>query len=119
MNRTRILALLVAVTAVYGVVAARQMALGIEYSGWDILSTLMSSFLCFFWYRLDSDARMYRRTALLNVGIVMFAVLAVPYYLVRSRPAGQKGRALLRLAGFSALLVLAAGIGGVAYGLLA
>ena len=119
MNRTRILALLVAVTAVYGVVAAHQMALHIEYSGWEVLSTLMFSFLCFYWYRLDSEARMYRRTALLNVGIVMFAILAVPYYLVRSRPAGQKGRALLRLAGFCALLVVAAGVGGVAYELLA
>jgi hypothetical protein len=43
----------------------------------------------------------------------------VPYYLVRSRPAGEKGRALLRLAGFCALLVVAAGVGGVAYELLA
>jgi hypothetical protein len=119
MTRTHILALLLAVTAVYGVVDARQMALHIQYSGWEVLSTLMFSFLCFCWYRLDSDVLMYRRTALLNVGIVMFAVLAVPYYLVRSRPAGQKGRALLRLAGFCALLVVAAGIGGVAYELLA
>jgi hypothetical protein len=119
MTRTQILALLVAVTAVYGVVDAHQMALHIEYSGWEVLATLMFSFLCFCWYRVDSEERMYRRTALLNVGIVMLAILAVPYYLVRSRPAGQKGRALLRLAGFCALLVVAAGIGGVAYELLA
>jgi hypothetical protein len=119
MNTTQTLALLVAVTAVYGVVDARQMAQHIEYSGWEVLSTVLFSFLCFYWYRLDSEARMYRRTALLNVGIVMFAVLAVPYYLVRSRPAGQKGRALLRLAGFCVLLVVAAGVGGVAYELLA
>jgi CDP-diglyceride synthetase len=119
MNRTQILVLLVAVTAVYGVVDARQMEQHVQYSGWEVLATLMFSFLSFCWYRLDSEARMYRRTALLNVGIVMFAILAVPYYLVRSRPAGQKGRALLRLAGFCALLVVAAGIGGVAYELLA
>jgi hypothetical protein len=88
-------------------------------NGWEVLCTVLFSFLSFCWYRLDSDARLYRRTALLNVGIVMFAILAVPYYLVRSRPAGQKARALLRLAGFCLVLAVAAGVGGVAYELLA
>jgi hypothetical protein len=119
MTRPRVLALLIALTLVFGVVDAREMALGVQSNGWAVLSTVLFSFLSFCWYRLDSDAHGYRRTALLNVGIVMFAILAVPYYLVRSRPAGQKGRALLRLAGFCLVLVAAAGLGGVAYELLA
>ncbi|MCS0612571.1 hypothetical protein NX783_07425 [Massilia kyonggiensis] len=119
MTKKHVLTLLVALTLVFGVVDAREMELGVQSNGWAVLSTVLFSFLSFCWYRLDSDARHYRRTALLNVGIVMIAIFAVPYYLVRSRPAGQKGRALLRLAGFCLVLVASAGLGGVAYELLA
>lgn len=108
-----ILGLLFAATLVAGVIDARETAQGIDTSWWDIASTLLFSFLCFWWYRIDSDLRRYRRSRWLNVGIVMLAIVAVPYYLVRSRPAGQRGRALLGLAGF--VLVLAAGtVGGAA-----
>jgi hypothetical protein len=42
-------------------------------------------FLIFLWYRIDADQRGFQRTTLLNVGIVMIAAVAVPYYLIRSR----------------------------------
>ena len=115
MTKKHVLTLLVALTLVFGVVDAREMALGVQSNGWAVLSTVLFSFLSFCWYRLDSDAHQYRRTALLNVGVVMLAIVAVPYYLVRSRPAGQKGRALLRLAGFCVLLGAAGALGGIAY----
>jgi hypothetical protein len=119
MTTRQILVLLVAVTAVFGVVDAHDTARHVDTSGWAILATLLFSFLSFCWYRLDSEARRYRRTALLNVGIVMFAIVAVPYYLVRSRPAGQKAGTLLRFAGFCVLLAVAAALGAIAYALLA
>lgn len=119
MKTVHILALLVAVTLVAGVVDAHDMALHVQSNGWAVLSTLMFSFLSFYWYRLDSEARQYRRTRWLSVGVVMLAIVAVPYYLVRSRPAGQKGRALLRLAGFCVLLAVAGTAGGLAYDWLA
>jgi hypothetical protein len=115
MKTAHVLALLVAVTLVAGVVDARDMALHIQSNGWAVLSTLLFSFLCFCWYRIDSEAHLYRRSRWLNVGIVMLAIVAVPYYIARSRPAGQKGRALLRLAGFCVLLAAAGALGGVAY----
>lgn len=71
------------------------------------------SFLCFYWYRLDSDSRHYRRSKPLNIGIILLATVALPYYLVRSRPPGQRARALWRLAEF-VLLLLAGAIGGAA-----
>jgi hypothetical protein len=114
-TKIQVLVLLVAVTLVAGVVDARDMALHIQSNGWAVLSTLLFSFLCFCWYRIDSEARLYRRSRWLNVGIVMLAIFAVPYYLVRSRPAGQKGRALLRLAAFCVLLAAAGALGGIAY----
>ena len=42
-------------------------------------------FLIFLWYRIDADQRGFQRSMLLNIGIVMIAALAVPYYLIRSR----------------------------------
>jgi amino acid transporter len=119
MKTAHILALLVAVTLVAGVVDAHDMALHVQSNGWAVLSTLMFSFLSFCWYRLDSEARQYRRTRWLSIGVVMLAIVAVPYYLVRSRPAGQKGRALLRLAGFCVLLAVAGTAGGLVYDWLA
>jgi amino acid transporter len=115
MKTAHILALLVAVTAVAGVVDAHDMALHVQSNGWAVLSTLIFSYLSFYWYRLDSEARLYRRSRWLSVGVVMLAIVAVPYYLVRSRPAGQKRRALLRLAGFCVLLGAAGALGGLAY----
>jgi hypothetical protein len=115
MKSVHILVLLVAVTAVAGVVDARDMALHIQSGGWAVLSTLMFSYLSFYWYRLDREAYLYRGSRWLSIGIVMLAIVAVPYYLVRSRPAGQKGRALLRLAGFCVVLGAAGALGGLAY----
>lgn len=66
---------------------------------------ILFSFLSFYWYRLDSDIRHYRRSKPLNIGIILFATVALPYYLVRSRPPGQRARALWRLAEFSMLLL--------------
>ena len=118
MTARQTLALLVAATFVFGVVDAREVERGIQAGGWGILCTVLFSFLSFYWYRLDSETHRYRRTPLLNVGIVMLAIVAVPYYLVRSRPAGRKGRALLRLAGFCVLLFCAGVSGGMFYALM-
>jgi len=115
MTARQTLALLVAATFVFGVVDAREVERGIQAGGWGILCTLLFSFLCFYWYRLDSEVHRFRRTALLNVGIVMLAIVAVPYYIVRSRPAGSKGRALARLGAFCMLLFFAGTAGAVFY----
>lgn len=71
----------------------------------------VSSFLCFVWYCRDGDARSFIRSRWLNVGMVSCTVLAIPYYLWRSRPQGQRGRAIARYAGFGVLvgMVTAAG----------
>lgn len=55
----------------------------------DIAFFLLGTTLIFLWYRADSDAHNYKRSALLNIGVVAFAVIALPYYFFRSR--GAKG----------------------------
>jgi hypothetical protein len=84
--------------------------------GWSLALALSFSFLCFAWYRHDSDARHYARSRWLNTGMVVLTVLAMPYYLLRSRPRGQKLRAILKCAGFALLMVLATAIGMVLSG---
>jgi O-antigen/teichoic acid export membrane protein len=79
--------------------------------GWSLALALSFSFLCFLWYRRDSDERHYARSRWLNTGMVVLSVFAMPYYLWRSRPPGQKVRALLRCAGFALLMVLATAVG--------
>lgn len=75
------------------------------------------SYLAFLWYRGDSDARGFRRSRWLSVAVVAFTVATIPYYLVRSRGAAERGRALvayaacLAAAGFAVWVGMAIHIG--------
>ena len=66
----------------------------------------------FFWLAADQRQLGYRRSPWMNVGIVLLAVVFVPVYLVRSRPAGRKllafGGFLLALLGWVLASVLGA-----------
>jgi hypothetical protein len=55
----------------------------------DIAFFVLGAPLIFLWYRADSDARNYKRSALLNTSVVALALVALPYYFFRSR--GAKG----------------------------
>jgi peptidoglycan/LPS O-acetylase OafA/YrhL len=83
---------------------------------WSVPLTLCFSFLTFLWYRRDSEERGYPRSRWLNIGIILLTPISVPYYLLRSRPPGQKVRALMKCAGFAALIVLSAAIGMILTG---
>jgi hypothetical protein len=74
---------------------------------------LVSSFLCFVWYCRDGDARSYIRSRWLNIGMIIVTMLTVPYYLWRSRPRGQRLRAILGYAGFAVLVGLVTACGFV------
>ncbi len=67
--------------------------------------------LTFAWVHFDSLRRGYRPSLLLKVGVVLLAVAALPWYLVRSRRGAAIGVALARLVGFFLLLVIAATAG--------
>ncbi|HEY6621099.1 MAG TPA: hypothetical protein VIY68_16250 [Steroidobacteraceae bacterium] len=56
---------------------------------------IVGLFLAFWWYRLDSDSRAYRRTPLMSVAVVGVTIFAMPYYLFRSRGFRQGGIATL------------------------
>jgi hypothetical protein len=47
----------------------------------------------------------------MSTGVVAMNFIGVPIYLLRSRPRGQRARALLRCFGFVALMMLAMALG--------
>jgi hypothetical protein len=117
MTPKRILIALLLLMVLVGVIEAPYESAGREPPiGWSLAVTLAFSFLCFAWYRQDSDLRHYKRSRWLNSGMVVLTVVAMPYYLLRSRPRGQKLRALFRCLGFSVLLFLATATGMVLSG---
>jgi hypothetical protein len=64
-----------------------------------IAGGLLLSIATFMWFRADSFQRSFRRSATLNVAFVGLTMLALPYYLVKSR--GLKAGILAIGAGLS------------------
>jgi len=78
----------------------------------DMVMSLSCAILVFTWYYLDSDERSYRRTPMLNIMVVAAGVLAIPYYLFRSRGAqrGLQAVGLFMLALLTWFAIAAAGL---------
>ena len=83
----------------------------------DILFLVVSTVLVYRWYYLDAAARAYRRTALLGGAVIMLPLLALPYYLFRSRPSGKRMRALLGYFGLLVLAIVTIVLGGLPFAL--
>jgi hypothetical protein len=79
----------------------------------QFFATLVLSFCIFFWYREDSDEQQFQRSLWWNVGILILALVAVPLYLVRSRPHGRRLAALLKMCAALLGLFVAATAGGI------
>jgi len=84
---------------------------------WSLASGLLSSFLSFYWFRLDRELRGWPRSRWMSTAIVTVTPLAVPYYLARSRPKGRKLRGVGRFVGY-VLLMMVASVAGAALGML-
>lgn len=65
----------------------------------NIVYQLATLAACFAWLHFDSRQLDIRRPWWLNVGIVLITSLFVPYYLFKTRPAGQRGQAILSFLG--------------------
>lgn len=113
MHTRHVLIALLALMLVSGLVKPLEPASAMPPVWWVLLSTFLSSFLPFYWYRLDSEARMFLPSRWMSTGVVTLTPVVLPIYLLRTRPRGQRARALLRYAGFF-LLMLAATMAGTA-----
>lgn len=54
-------------------------------STFDVVTTLASIPLIFWWYHVDKRQHDYEAGPLMNVGIVAVAIVALPIYFIRSR----------------------------------
>ncbi len=79
---------------------------------WMLLSAFLLSFLPYYWYRLDSEARLYRRPRWMSTAVVAMAPIGIPLYLLRSRPQGGRLGSLARMSGFL-LMMFGASLAGV------
>lgn len=62
---------------------------GMDFAPSDKWFMPVSALLLFFWYRVDSEQRSYKRSPWMNICIIGFAIFAMPYYFFRTR--GFKG----------------------------
>ena len=72
----------------------------------DLSGAVIQALLVFIWYQADAEERHFSRSVLLNIGIVGFSVIALPYHFFRTR----KFRSGL-LATFLAVLIAASSWG--------
>jgi hypothetical protein len=75
-------------------------------SPYDIAGTVLSLVPLYWWYHMDKAEHRYRAGALMNVGIGLVAIVALPIYLVRSRGWRRGARAIALGAAFTGALYL-------------
>jgi hypothetical protein len=105
-----LLSFLALLSCVLSVLDARGIA---EPRSLQIGSTLAFSVLTFAWFWLDSESRSYERSPFLNVAVVALGFIAVPYYLLRSRPKGERLKAMGKFLAFTLLSIIALFVGSL------
>jgi predicted neutral ceramidase superfamily lipid hydrolase len=76
---------------------------GLRQPAWLLFTPSLLALLCmFYWLHYDGIEHNYRRSALLNIGIVVAGFIFVPWYLFRSRAPGARLRSI---GGFFGLLL--------------
>ncbi|GAB2516934.1 hypothetical protein [Microbulbifer agarilyticus] len=68
---------------------------GVGFPPTSVWFSLAIAFVGFAWYVRDSNLRKYKRNIFLNICIIGFGLIALPYYFFRSR--GLKGGLLATL----------------------
>jgi hypothetical protein len=65
----------------------------------ELFGTVVMLLVGFYWLHFDSRERGIRRPTWLNIGIVMLALVFVPYYLYKTRPAGRRATPIVAFFG--------------------
>ena len=81
------------------------------FSTYGLLETAVSLVVLFWWYHLDKADHNYEAGKLMNAGVLLLAVVALPIYFVRSRGWRQGARAIVLAAVFLAATFVLGEIG--------
>jgi hypothetical protein len=79
---------------------------------WNMTEKLLLVSLIYWWYHTDKALHAYRAGPLLNVGVVVLFIVAIPVYLFRSREMRQGIKALFVFLVFGAAAIAALVAGG-------
>ena len=55
------------------------------FSNYGLAEMALSLVILFWWYHVDKAEHAYRAGKLMNAGVLLFAVIALPVYFIRSR----------------------------------
>ncbi len=73
----------------------------------NLLFAFLFTAAAFAWYYFDAKARSYHRRKLLDIAVIVLNIIAIPYYLIRSR---EKGHRLKSVALFFLLFIFLLGL---------
>lgn len=85
MNRKPLILLLLALASFVAGVLGQYFWPDAPVSPADLGFAVVGAFLIFAWYHADARQRGYRRPMWLNVGVIALAIVAMPYYFLRTR----------------------------------
>ncbi len=75
-----------------------------DFGRFDMVETVVGIALVFWWYHADKRSRGYEAGPLMNGGVIVAAIVALPIYFVRSR--GWKRGTLTTLIALVVLLLI-------------
>src|SRR4051812_20411161 len=81
-------------------------------STYGLAETAVSLVLLFWWYHLDKADHDYQAGKLMNAGVLLLAVIALPIYFIRSRGWKLGGRGIGLGGPFPGAAFLPSGLGG-------
>lgn len=107
MNARQALYALLSISFMYAALAGITSSYDIQLpKSVELVAGLLMLAGTYIWYYLDAAERGYRRTTLLGGAVILFSLLAVPYYLFRSRSRGQRAKAIFRFFGICVLYIV-------------
>lgn len=65
----------------------------------NLLFMVLTTVSIYLWYYFDAKERSYQRSTLLGGAVLMFSIIAIPIYLLKSRASGKKARSILKYVG--------------------
>lgn len=107
---------LLALMLACGMSEAQYAAEHMRMPGWlTLMAAFLLNFLPYYWYRLDSEARLFHPPRWMTSTVVAIAPLGIPLYLLQSRQKGTRLRSLARMSGFMLMMLAATMVGIVAF----
>jgi len=116
MNARNVLIFLLILSALINGVNGFFDARNFQAPTWFLLTSMfLLNITIFYWYRLDSIQRSFKRSIWLNIGVIFISLIAIPSYILLRSERGAWLRPFVRMIGYITLLFvtgIACGIAG-------